>query len=165
MDKNCEIIYNGTNKNEKYENIIYNVISECFKIEKLENTKLYICVTLTNPEEIRKINKKYRDIDKETDVLSFPMFEKEDINDILKNASFENGELRGYDILGDILISIEQVKKQAEEYGHSFERELSYMVVHGFYHLMGYDHIEPEDKAIMRPKEEKILNKLKITRS
>ena len=68
------------------------------------------------------------------------------------------------DVLGDIIISIEKVKEQAIEYGHSFERELSYMIVHGFYHLMGYDHIKEEDKKEMRPKEEKILNELKITR-
>ena len=69
------------------------------------------------------------------------------------------------DILGDIVISIEQVEKQAIEYGHSFERELSYMLVHGFYHLMGYDHIQEEDKIKMRPKEEKILADLKISRA
>ena len=68
------------------------------------------------------------------------------------------------DVLGDIVISIDRVKEQAIEYGHSFERELSYMVVHGFYHLMGYDHMNEEEKTIMRAKEENILNKLKITR-
>lgn len=68
------------------------------------------------------------------------------------------------DVLGDIVISIDKVKEQAEEYGHSFERELSYMIVHGFYHLMGYDHIIEEDKVIMREKEENILNKLEIKR-
>ena len=68
------------------------------------------------------------------------------------------------DMLGDIVISIEKVEEQAKEYGHSFEREFAYMLVHGFYHLMGYDHIEEEDKKIMRPKEDKILNELKITR-
>ena len=83
---------------------------------------------------------------------------------------FEKEELENYvakpwkDILGDIIISIEQVKKQAEEYGHSFERELAYMMVHGFYHLMGEDHIEENDKKIMREKEENVLNELNITR-
>ena len=67
-------------------------------------------------------------------------------------------------ILGDIIISIEKVKEQAEEYGHSFERELSYMLVHGFYHLIGYDHIEENDKKEMRKKEENVLEKLKILR-
>ena len=68
------------------------------------------------------------------------------------------------DVLGDTIISIDKVKRQAKEYGHSFERELSYMLVHSFYHLMGYDHIKEEDKKKMRPKEEKVLNDLKITR-
>jgi len=67
-------------------------------------------------------------------------------------------------MLGDIVISIEKVEQQAEEYGHSFERELSYMVVHGFYHIIGYDHIQEEDKLKMREKEEIILNKLDIKR-
>ena len=67
-------------------------------------------------------------------------------------------------MLGDIIISMERVKEQAEEYEHSFEREFSYMLVHGFYHLMGYDHIQEEDKKIMRPKEEKILKDLKMDR-
>ena len=105
---------------------------------------------------IRKLNKEYRNIDKETDVLSFPMFEKSEIPS-LKNLEYE-------ETLGDIVISIERVKEQAIEYGHSFERELSYMVVHGFYHLMGEDHIEEKDKIIMREKEEKVLNELKIYR-
>lgn len=94
-----------------------------------------------------------------TDVLSFPMFERQELEEKIKNRNFEHE-----DVLGDIIISIERVKKQAEEYRHSFERELSYMIVHGFYHLMGYDHIEEKDKKEMRPKEEKILNDLKITR-
>ena len=116
-------------------------------------------IILTTPQNIRKINKEYRNIDKETDVLSFPMFEKDELDKKIENNDFEYE-----DVLGDIVISIEKVKEQAEEYGHSFERELSYMLVHGFYHLMGYDHIEEKDKKIMRPKEEKILNELKITR-
>ena len=87
------------------------------------------------------------------------MFEKEELDKKIENNLFEYE-----DILGDIIISIERVKEQAQEYNHSFERELSYMVVHGFYHLMGYDHIKEEDKKKMRPKEEKILQDLKIER-
>ena len=68
------------------------------------------------------------------------------------------------DILGDMVISEERVKEQAIEYGHSFERELSYMVVHSFYHIVGYDHMEEEDKKIMRAKEEYVLNLLNISR-
>lgn len=155
-----EITYLDLEENEDYEKTIKTVLYKCFEEEGLLDSKLYITITLTNPENIRKINKEYRNIDKETDVLSFPMFEKNEIDKKIEEKDFLHE-----DVLGDIIISIERVKQQAEEYGHSFERELSYMVVHGFYHLMGYDHIEEDDKKIMRPKEEKILNELKITRN
>ncbi len=154
-----EVIYKDIDENKDYEKVIEKVLNKCFEEENLENSKLYITITLTNPENIRTINKQYRNIDRATDVLSFPMFEKEELDKKIKNNDFEH-----QDVLGDLVISIEKVKEQAEEYGHSFERELSYMVVHGFYHLMGYDHIKEEDKKIMRPKEEKILNDLKILR-
>ena len=154
-----EIVYKDIEENNEYEEIIKKIIERCYKEENLENSKLFITITLTDPENIQRINKEYRNIDKPTDVLSFPMFEKEELDKKIANNDF------GYeDILGDIIISIKRVEEQAEEYGHSFERELSYMVVHGFYHLMGYDHIREEDKIKMRPKEEKILQALKIER-
>ena len=87
------------------------------------------------------------------------MFEKEELTKKIKNQEFMHE-----DVLGDIIISIEKVEEQAKEYGHSFERELSYMVVHGFYHLMGYDHMTEEEKTEMRKKEDVILNALNITR-
>lgn len=122
------------------------------------NTKFYVSVTLTTPENIRKYNKEYRNIDKETDVLSFPMFEKSELPTIISsNMEFE-------DVLGDMIISIQRVKQQAEEYGHSFERELAYMVVHSFYHLMGEDHMEEEERLVMRKKEEYVLDSLGIKR-
>ena len=154
-----QLEYLDIEENKKHEEIIEKVIKKCFKIEHLENSKLYISVTLTNPINIQKINKEYRNIDKPTDVLSFPMFEKEEIDEKIKKQEF-----KFEDILGDIIISLEQVEIQAEEYGHSFERELAYMLVHGFYHLMGYDHMVEEDKIEMRKKEEYILNLLDITR-
>ena len=158
MKQHVEITYNLIEKNELYEELIEKVIDECFKNEKMDNLKLYVSITLTIPDEIQKINKKYRNIDKPTDVLSFPMFEREEIQELIK----ENYQVD--DVLGDIIISIPRVKEQAIEYGHSFERELSYMCVHGFYHLMGYDHIRDEDKKKMRAKEDEVLNILKITR-
>lgn len=154
-----EITYLNIEENKELEKTIEKVIHKCFEEEKLLDSKLIMTVTLTTPEEIRKINKEYRNIDKATDVLSFPMFEKDELEQMIKNNDFSHE-----DVLGDVIISIEKVKEQAEEYGHSFERELSYMLVHGFYHLMGYDHIEEKDKIVMRPKEEKILNALKIIR-
>lgn len=166
MKENCEIIYKSIETNEEYEKTIRKVVNECFEVEKLQNTNLYMSITLTEPEEIKKMNRKYRNIDKATDVLSFPMFEKEELDHIIQANLVENVEedLPKMDILGDIVISIPKVYEQAKEYGHSFERELSYMVVHGFYHLMGYDHMIEEDKKVMRAKEEVILNKLGISR-
>ena len=143
-------------EDKKIKKLIEKVASKCFEIENLENKNLYLSVILTTPENIRVTNKTYRNIDKETDVLSFPMFEKDEIQAL-------KGEYP--EALGDIMISISRVEEQAEEYGHSFERELSYMVVHGFYHIMGYDHMTEEEKSQMRKKEENILKKLKITRS
>lgn len=155
-----EIVYKDIEENQEYDEIVEKVLSECYKEENLQDSKLIITVTLTTPNNIQDINKKYRNIDRATDVLSFPMFEKEEIDVKIKNKEFYTE-----DILGDIIISIEKVEEQAKEYGHSFERELSYMLVHGFYHLMGYDHIKEEDKFIMRPKEEKVLSQLNITRN
>ena len=160
MKKNLvEITYLSIEESKEIEEVIQKVVETCFIAEKLEDTNLYISITLTNPENIKKINKEYRNIDKETDVLSFPMFEKDELGEILKKK-----ENMVEDVLGDVIISIERVEKQAKEYGHSFKRELAYMIVHGFYHLMGYDHMEENDKKEMREKEENILNKLKITR-
>ncbi len=154
-----EIVYDGIDEKEEYKEVIEKVLSQCFKEEKLENSKLCVTVTLTTPKTIQEINKQYRNIDRATDVLSFPMFEKDELDKKIQENDFENE-----DILGDIVVSVDKVKEQAIEYGHSFERELSYMIVHGFYHLMGYDHIEENDKKIMREKEENILKELDINR-
>ena len=150
-----ELNYLDLEENKNYEKIIKKVLQKCFEEENLQDKKLYVNVVLTNDENIRNINREHRQIDKPTDVLSFPMYEKEEL---------ENLKLENEDILGDMLISIERVEEQAKEYGHSFERELAYMVVHSFYHLLGYDHIKEEDKMKMRPKEENILQKLNINR-
>ncbi|MBP3595781.1 MAG: rRNA maturation RNase YbeY [Clostridia bacterium] len=158
MEKISEIEFRDVEENKEYENIINTVLEECFKTENLTDLNVYMSIILTIPEEIRRINKEFRNIDKETDVLSFPMFEKEE----LQNISEYIGEIP--EVLGDIVVSIERVKQQADEYGHSFERELAYMIVHGFYHIMGEDHIEEDDKVKMRAKEENILNKLNIKR-
>ena len=150
-----ELNYLDIDEKKEYKDVIKKVLAECFREEKLEDKNLYVNVVLTNSKNIKTINKEHRGIDKETDVLSFPMFEKNEL---------ENLQLENEDVLGDMVISIEKVEEQAKEYGHSFERELAYMVVHSFYHLIGYDHIEYADKQEMRKKEENILNKLNITR-
>lgn len=148
-----DIEYRELEENANYDELINKVIQKCFEIENLQNTNLYVSVILTTPSIIKNINNEFRNINKETDVLSFPMFEKDEIQHIMEEEA-----------LGDIVISIERVKEQAEEYGHSFKRELAYMLVHGFYHLMGEDHMNEEEKARMRQKEENVLQTLNINR-
>lgn len=143
-----EIITDGIEEKIEYKEIIKEVLSKCFKEEELGN-HISITVTLTNPENIRNINRKYRQIDNPTDVLSFPMYEKEEISEV-KQQKYEV-------ILGDIVISIPKVEEQAEEYGHSFDRELGFLAVHGFLHLNGYDHMTPEDEKEMFTLQEDIL--------
>ena len=155
MRKLTQIEFLDIEENDEYSKIIEKVVKEWFEEEDLLKTHLYLSVILTTPNQIQEMNNTYRKINKATDVLSFPMFEKDEIPNIISEIE---------EPLGDIVISIEKVKEQAEEYGHSFERELAYMVVHGFYHLMGYDHIELLDRTEMRAKEENILKKLNITR-
>ncbi len=155
METVLELEYLDIPENSEYEKIIESVVKKCFETEKISANMFYVNVILTNPEHIRALNNEYRKIDKETDVLSFPMFEKDELAN-MKNV--------GQEVLGDIVISIERVKEQSKEYGHSVERELAYMVVHGFYHLMGEDHVEEDDKKRMRAKEEVVLKALKIER-
>ena len=150
-----ELNYLDVEEKEEYKELIGKVLQNSFNEENLENKKLYVNVVLTDSKNKKNINKEHREIDKETDVLSFPMYEKNEL---------ENIHLENEDILGDMVISIEKVQEQAQEYGHSFERELAYMIVHSFYHLLGYDHMNETDKKEMREKEEFILGKLNIKR-
>ena len=153
-----EVNYNAISELPNEEKPIKEVVSRVLEEEKvLPEVDVYI--TLTNNEEIHKINKEYRDVDRPTDVLSFPMYERDEIAG-LKNDTDDEIEK----ILGDIIVSIEKVREQAEEYGHSFERELAYLVTHGMLHLLGYDHMIEEEKAVMRKREEEILETLNITR-
>ena len=128
-----------------------------------------VSVLITDNEGIREINNEHREIDKATDVLSFPNIEYEQAGDFshleevdLVSSCFhpESGEL----MLGDIVVSYEKVISQAEEFGHSQLREFSFLIVHSMLHLLGYDHMDEEDAAIMEPKQEAILNSLNITR-
>jgi probable rRNA maturation factor len=124
-------------------------------------------VLLTDNEGIHQYNKEYRGIDRETDVLSFPNLDFEspadfDIDEDREADYFDpdTGEL----ILGDIIISVDRVKEQAENYGHSMRREFAFLVAHSCLHLCGYDHMEPDEAEVMEKKQEEILEKLGITR-
>ena len=121
------------------------------KEENLDNCIFNII--LINNKEIRKINKEYRNIDKETDVITFAL---EDYDDGIKGIE--------YRVLGDIYISVDKVYEQAEEYGHSVKRELCFLATHGILHLLGYDHMKEEDEKIMLERQEELLNAYQIQR-
>lgn len=116
-----------------------------------------LSVVVTDNENIREINNEQRGIDKPTDVLSFPGFTKTEWEELKKNVN----ELV---YIGDIVVSKEKIIEQAREYETGFEREFCYLIAHGMLHLMGYDHMEDDEKAIMRKKEEEIMSKLNLER-
>ncbi len=124
----------------------------------LGNEKFEITVTLTDGETIREINRQHRGIDSETDVLSFPLWDRRS-----GEEPFVDPETDCI-MLGDIIISLPRLKEQAQEYGHSERREGAYLCIHGVLHLLGYDHMEEDEKQEMRNKEEELLSELKITR-
>ena len=126
------------------------VIKYTLETEKVNNALANIIIV--DNKKIKDINKKYRNIDKETDVISFAL---EDDN------TFVEIPIR---VLGDIYISIEKAISQSKEYGHSLKRELAFLTVHGILHLLGYDHMKKEDEFIMFKKQDDILNELKIMR-
>lgn len=128
-----------------------------------------VSVTLTNNEEIKIINNEQRGIDRPTDVLSFPMtqfpvpgnFDFLEEDEMMDSFHPESGEL----MLGDIVISVDKVISQAEEYGHSQKREFAFLIAHSMLHLIGYDHMEPEEAAVMEKKQGEILDSIGITRN
>ena len=143
---------------------VFNLTDE--KIDELDNLKEFLInvskdenlvnvifnVIIVDNDKIHEINKEYRHIDRETDVISFAL---ED------DKSFNTTDIR---MLGDIYISIDRVRSQALEYGHSFKRELYFLAIHGLLHLLGYDHMKEEDEKIMFAKQEEVLNKYGIKR-
>lgn len=162
----AEIEFVEMEENKEFCDLIQIVVDKCFEEENIKNSNVYLNVILTQPQYIRSLNKQFRNIDKETDVLSFPMFEREEIETVIKSNLLKKDIIPegAQEVLGDIVISIPRVEEQAKEYGHSVQRELAYMIVHGFYHIMGYDHMNDEEKKEMRSKEENVLEKLNITR-
>lgn len=145
--------------------LITKLLKTANKYSKFNQKKVQVDISFVSSEEIKEINKNFRKIDKETDVLSFPTLnikpmQKINIKDYKEDIDPETKLL----MLGDIIICEDVAKKHAEEYNHSFERELCYLVVHGFLHLIGYDHMEEDDKIVMRALEEAVLKKYKITR-
>lgn len=145
------IMNNLTNEKIEELSMIEQVLLHAMSKEKLQDTCFDII--LVDNSYIHQLNKEYRGVDRETDVITFALND----DSMVLNGSHEN-------ILGDIYISVERARFQAEEYGHSFLRELSFLAVHGFYHLLGYDHINKDDEKIMFQKQEEVLQEYGITR-
>lgn len=147
-----EVYYDDRQDNititEAMKNLIEKSIKAVLKVEELDDD-VEVSVSFVGDEEIRELNRDYRGVDKSTDVLSFPM----DDEFIIDNR-----------ILGDVIINTRRVMEQAEELGHSHERELSYLTVHSVLHLLGYDHMEDEDKIEMREREKLSMKELEIYR-
>lgn len=131
---------------------IERVAEICLQEEEID-PKAEIGLMFVDNEQIREMNKTYRDKDTATDVLSFPMYEADEAID-------DEDEI----LLGDIVISLERAAEQAEEYGHSLEREVMYLLVHGLLHLAGYDHMEDDEKKEMRQREEELLTVIGASR-
>lgn len=140
---------------EEYEEKINKIIAEALKLNNINIENVYLGIGVVTPEEIHRLNNEFRNVDKTTDVLSFPMFTEEELRNI-DSTYLEDEELS----IGDIVICLEVIEKQAEEYNTGFNREMLYMITHGICHLLGFDHIVENDKAKMREMEEKILSKI-----
>ena len=144
-----------------YESIIRNVVEEALDYEKCPY-EAEVNVILTDNEAIQEINRDHRQIDRPTDVLSFPMIDYESPSQFDRLEDYvedyfnpETGEL----VLGDIVVSVDKVEEQAEKYGHSQERELAFLVAHSMLHLCGYDHMEEEERLEMERKQEENLER------
>ncbi len=135
------------------------IVGQCLSYENID----YGCevgVTFVDDDAIRTLNREHRKLDRKTDVLSFPM-----LSDVRSVEKTDIDPETGLVYLGDVVISVETAMRQAEEFGHSLEREIAFLTVHSMMHLMGYDHIGESDRRIMRTHEEAVLDELNIKRT
>ena len=149
------IINNATNEDINIKDDLEKVIKEVLLVEKVDQDKCEIALSFVDERKIKALNREFRNIDKVTDVLSFPIedFFNEDRKTLLKKP---------YLMLGDVVICLDIARKQADELGHSFEREIMYLTCHSILHLLGYDHMEDDDKKIMRSKEKQVMKNLGV---
>ncbi|MDD6919844.1 MAG: rRNA maturation RNase YbeY [Eubacteriales bacterium] len=132
---------------------LYDAVDIALQLEDIDDKEVSVSLTLVDEDKIRDINSQFRDTDKVTDVLSFPQY-----------SNIQEFEDESFVLLGDVVICDNVARKQAEEYGHSYEREFIYLFVHSIAHLLGYDHMDEEEKKTMRIFEEKIMSKLNLNR-
>ncbi|MED3661527.1 rRNA maturation RNase YbeY [Ureibacillus sp. FSL K6-8385] len=154
MSLTIDLLDETNEVSEKHIELVENLLQHAAKLENVGEAE--VSVTFVTNEKIREINRDYRGKDQPTDVISFALEEMgegeiEIVGDMPR-------------VLGDIIISVERTREQAEEYGHSFERELGFLAVHGFLHLLGYDHMTKEEEKIMFGKQEEILSSFGLGR-
>lgn len=143
------------------QDVICRAVETTLSVLDWGDVKCAVSVTITDNEKIREINNLYRHIDRETDVLSFPIIEFSPEGDpLVTDGDYEGDTL----LLGDIVISLEKAQAQSEEYGHSLLREVGFLTLHSALHLMGFDHIREEDAAVMRPLEKEIAAAMDLGR-
>lgn len=160
LDKNItHFCKENINEKVDIENYIQEIVKNITSKEELYFDEISVSISSATKDEIKQINKKYREIDKVTDVLSFPIFTKEELKDIIKKEDAK--KIKSVE-LGDIIVCLDVVKVQAVQYETGILRELLYMITHGMCHLVGYDHIKDEEKKKMRKLEEEILHKLGV---
>lgn len=147
----------GDDQESLYSDTMKEALSLILDSEGIDEEGIEVSVSFVTPEEIKALNKEYRDVDGVTDVLSFPQFES--IDELIDAEEFT-----GVAELGDVVINMDRAKSQAEEFGHPLKREVIYLFVHSILHLLGYDHMEEEDKKVMRAREEEIMGELGIVR-
>ncbi|AIG25758.1 rRNA maturation RNase YbeY [Brevibacillus sp. 7WMA2] len=144
---------------QEHQQLIENCLQKAAQFEEIKGE---VVITLVNNERIHELNRDYRGVDRPTDVLSFALNEEGegDMEIFVEESEFDDYP----NMLGDIIISIPRTKEQAQDYGHSFERELGFLAVHGFLHLIGYDHGTPEEEKDMFTRQENILQEVGLTR-
>ena len=146
---------------DRMESLLKNAVETCFELEGF-STPSEVSILLVDDDRIREINKEQRNIDKPTDVLSFPVVDMVEGEVVSDEGDFDLDE--NLLLLGDIILSTETAIRQSQEYEHSFEREMAFLVTHGVFHLLGYDHDEEEMEQRMMEKQERVLEKMGLKR-
>ena len=160
LDENIiEYVKSNLKDNIDIKKNIIEIVNKALNYNKIDVDTIYISIQSASKDEIKKINFEYRNIDSPTDVLSFPIFEKSEFEEIVKVE--ETKKIKEIE-LGDIILCLDIIKEQSIEYQTGLLREILYMITHGVCHLLGYDHILEDDKKVMRSLEEEILNSLEV---
>ena len=154
-----EDVRENTELSESLITLLNDTVSKTLELENIDK-ECYVSITIVEADEIKELNAEHRGIDKVTDVLSFPVVNLLDGSDISDAGDYYDGRL----ILGDVVLCADRASEQAEEFGHSVEREFGYLTCHSVLHLIGYDHETDDEREVMRQKEEVVMNELNLKR-